>query len=104
MKQIIDGKSFNTDTAICLCELECRYYPGDYGHHDTKLYRTKKGAYFVAGSGGPASMWARPAGNNGWTGGSGIRPVSKSEAMRYAEGAELSEEQMSAAGFEIAEA
>ena len=104
MKHIIAGRIYNTETAIRICELPCRFYKGDFQYHDTDLYRTRNGNYFIAGQGGPASMWAEPCGNNGYSGGSGIRPVDTDTAMRYAETAELSPEEMVAAGFDIQEA
>ncbi|MEX2492957.1 MAG: hypothetical protein WD425_14475 [Nitrospirales bacterium] len=58
MKRVIDSKVHNTQTATEICELPCHHYRGDFQYHDTTLYRTPKGAYFVAGEGGPMSMWA----------------------------------------------
>jgi hypothetical protein len=51
MKQIIDGLTYNTDTARELCELPCSAYNGDFAHHNTSLYMTKKGAFFLSGHG-----------------------------------------------------
>lgn len=103
MKKVIDGKVYNTETAEHICTLECRYYPGDFGYHDTGLYRTKKSTYFLHGTGGPMTMWAQPEGNTGRRGGSGLRVISADEAREYAEDAGLEPEEMIAAGFEIEE-
>ena len=46
-----------------------------FAWHDTALYRSPKGQFFVAGEGGAMSMWSEPVGNNGRGGGSGIRLV-----------------------------
>lgn len=104
MKRVINGLTYDTQTATEICELPCRYYGNDFKAHDTKLYRTAKGRYFLAGRGGPMSMWAQPEGDNGYGGGSGIRPLDVDEAREYAESADLSPEQMLAAGFKIEEA
>lgn len=104
MKRVIDGKIYNTATATEICDLPCHHYRGDFHWHDTTLYRTKKGAYFLAGEGGPMSLWAEPSGNNGWSGGSGLRVITAEEAREYAEQAELDPEAMQQAGFELEEA
>lgn len=104
MKRVISGRVYNTDTATEICELPCSHYCGDFAYHSTRLYRTKNGNYFLAGRGGPMSMWARPVGNNGTGGGEGIRPLDADEAMWYAESCDLSPEEMIAAGFSLQEA
>ena len=103
-KQVIDGKVYNTETASEICELPCPHYPGDFQYHLTYLYRTKKGAYFLAGEGGPMSMWVEPACGGGRTSGSGIRVLDAEAARGYAESANLNEEEMIDAGFEVEEA
>ena len=103
-KQVINGKVYNTETAEEICELPCSYYGSDFNFHLTHLYRTLKGAYFLAGKGGPMSMWAEPSGGNGRTSGSGIRVLDAEAARGYAESANLNEEEMIDAGFEVEEA
>lgn len=104
MKRVIDGKIYNTETAEEICDLTCSAYPGDFQFHETTLYRTPKGAYFLAGKGGPLTRWAQPEGNSGYSGGSGLEVVTQEEARGYAESAELSPEAMIEAGFELEEA
>lgn len=104
MKRVIDGRVYNTETATEICELPCRHNPGDFGYHQTSLYLTKNGRYFLAGGGGPMSMWARALDGNSTGGGSGVRPLDKSEARDYAESADLDDEELRSAGFEIEEA
>lgn len=104
MKRVIAGRVYNTDTADHVCELPCSAFPGDFRYHDTDLYRTKNGNYFLAGSGGPMSMWAEPAMGGGTCGGKGIIPVDKDDAREHAEAAELSPEDMIDAGFELQDA
>jgi len=80
MKRVIGGKAYNTETATKLCELDGPDNRGDFSFHDTALYVTRGGAYFLAGYGGPRSMWARSMSNGEWCGGEGVRPVSAQEA------------------------
>lgn len=57
MKKIINGRRYDTDTAELLCNLECKAFAGAWDWHDTALYRTKSGAFFLAGWGMGGSMW-----------------------------------------------
>tara|TARA_R110000796_G_scaffold208827_1_gene325174 strand:+ start:3084 stop:3401 length:318 start_codon:yes stop_codon:yes gene_type:complete len=84
MLRIIDGKSYNTKTARHLCELDSVAYRSDFAYHRTSLYQTKKGALFLAGHGGPLSMWAKSTGN-GTTGGEGVLVVDSDEARSILE-------------------
>ncbi len=103
MKQIINGKIYNTETAQYICGLDCRHPRGDFRWHDTDLYRSRRGQYFLAGHGGPMTMWSVPVGNTGQRGGGGIKLISYSTARSYAEQGGLDESDMAAAGFEIEE-
>ena len=102
MKQIIDGKTYNTETATEVCDLPCNYFGGDFQFHNTKLYQTKKGTFFLAGKGGPMSMWAVSSGN-GVTGSSGIRVLTEQEARTYMEEAQCDEDDYKKVGLEIEE-
>jgi hypothetical protein len=81
MKTIIEGKTYNTETATKLGDVSrgsgCG--PGDFNYDNTDLYITKKGTFFIAGEGGALSQWSRSCGN-GSCGGSGIRLVDKTDA------------------------
>ena len=85
MKKIIDGKSYNTETAECLHSWDNGYYGNDFKSCKESLYKTKKGSYFLAGKGGPMSKYAKSCGNNcvGW--GEGIEPISEREAVEWLE-------------------
>lgn len=80
MKRIIDGKTYNTETATHVCETSNGLPHSDFRSEYSDLYVTKKGAYFLAGSGGPSSRFAREV-EDGRSGGSGIIPLTKSEAL-----------------------
>lgn len=86
MKAIIDGKTYNTETAEKLAEV-CNPSAGtsDFSWWEEALYRTKRGAYFLAGGGGSLSGWAKAAIGGGRTGGSGIKRLSEEDARAWAE-------------------
>ena len=81
MKAIINGLRYDTDKAILVGEASYGY-SGDFGRWDAGLYKTPRSKrFFLAGSGGAMSRWAR----NSRTGGSGIFPMSDEEAREWAE-------------------
>ena len=92
MKRILDGKTYNTGTATHICEVSNIRPRSDFQseqrarsfYQNSDLYVTKNGAYFLAGSGGPSTRFAREV--DGWlSGGSGIIPLTKSEACDVVE-------------------
>jgi hypothetical protein len=104
MKAIINGKRFDTEKAILIGE-GSHGYGGDFSAWHASLYRTpRSGAYFLAGHGGPMTRWARSLGdnNNGRTGGSGIIPLDREEALEWAE-AHLTAEQVEGAFGDLIE-
>jgi hypothetical protein len=103
MKQIIDGKTFDTDTAQHVCDLECRANRTDFAWHETALYRSPRGQFFIAGNGGPASRWARPAHGGGRTGGGGMQLIDEAEARRIMEEAGCDEADFGAVGLGVEE-
>ena len=48
MKKIIEGKTYNTETALLLGDWQ-NLWKGDYHYCREELYRTKKGTYFLYG-------------------------------------------------------
>jgi hypothetical protein len=84
MKRIIDGKTYNTATAALICNTSNDYHGGDFDHESSNLYVTKKGAFFLAGSGGPRSRFASCCGDETQSG-SDIIPLTKIEALNEAE-------------------
>lgn len=103
MRRIIDGRVFDTETAAQLCELPCSANPGDFAWHESALYRSPRGRFFIAGRGGPASLWAEPAQGGGSTGGDGIRIVDEDEARRWMEQAGCDEADFERAGLRVEE-
>jgi hypothetical protein len=105
MKQVMDGKFYDTSKANRICELASSTQDrGNYGWHNTELYRTAKGRFFIAGKGGPRSIWAERIDNNSWRGGDGMRAVTEDEARSYMEAAGCSAEEFVEAGLPLEEA
>lgn len=84
LRKIVGGKRYDTETAHIICKLSCTEYGSDFGWHSTGLYRTPKGAWFLAGEGNGSSMWGRRVAD-GWVSGEGIRPLSNDEAREVLE-------------------
>lgn len=86
MIRVIEGKQYNTDTALVVCDISpSGFHQGDFAYEDSYLYKSKKGQFFVAGTGGPLSQWSEREGNSGMRGGSGLRLVDDDEARRLCE-------------------
>ncbi len=82
MKKIINGKLYNTDTAKELG----RDGGGDgFRSWHEELYQKRTGEYFLYGEGGPATKYAVSVGQNSWSGGSQIIPLSMDAAREWAE-------------------
>jgi len=88
MKQIIDGKTYNTETATVVGTVRSKGVLSydDFRRYLATLYKTPKGRFFVFGEGGPMTIFARPCGN-GTIGGSGFVALEPEEALELAESA-----------------
>lgn len=84
MKEIIGGKKYDTNTAELIAEWNNGYYRSNFKRCEESLYRTTKGAWFVAGEGGPMSKYARPVGDM-TSGGGGLTPLTDDEAYEWLE-------------------
>lgn len=84
MIKVIDGAKYNTSTAKFLGG-HGYSHPGDFSYWEESLHRTKAGKYFLHGEGGPMSKYAKSTGQNNWSGGSAILPMSRESAMAWAE-------------------
>ncbi|QDZ26599.1 hypothetical protein [Noviherbaspirillum sp. UKPF54] len=104
MKRVVDGKTYDTETASEICQLPCNAHAGDFRWHETYLFQTKNGRFFLAGCGGPLTMWAKSVEGNGKTSGSGLRPISPEEARLHMEEAECSTEEFDEVGLAVEEA
>ena len=84
MKRIINGRRYDTETAKLV---------GSAGYSNSmdfhfwyeELYQKKTGEFFLYGEGGPRSKYSRQTGQNQWSGGKEIKPLSLKEAQEWAE-------------------
>jgi hypothetical protein len=84
MKRIINGKRYDTETATEVATWG-HGYRGDFDEVTETLYRTKSGAWFLHGEGGPNTRWRQTVGQNEWSGGEGIEPLTETEAREWLE-------------------
>lgn len=84
MKKIIGGRRYDTDTAKALASYEYGKL-NDLDYLRETLYRTKAGAYFLHGTGGPRSRYSEYDEGDRWAGGSKIIPLSEEAAQGWAE-------------------
>lgn len=85
MKKIIRGRRYDTETAK---EIGSDSYNGssrDFQWWSETLYRKSTGEFFLHGEGGPASRYRELSGQNSWSGGEKIIPLSPEEARQWAE-------------------
>ena len=89
MKKIIEGVRYDTDKAKLIGGADNIAHGAssttDFNYWEADLYKTKSGRFFLAGTGGPSSMFAHSVDQNSWSGGEKIIPFSKSEALEWAE-------------------
>ena len=85
MKKIINGAKYDTTTAKRLGIWENGYSRSDFNYCSEDLYQTKSGKYFLHGEGGPMSKYSQSCGNNSWTGGQHIEPLTPAAAREWAE-------------------
>lgn len=84
MKQIIEGKRYDTSNAQEIGSWWNGYPTSDFHYCEEKLYLTPKGNFFLAGEGGALSQYARSHGN-ATGGGEAITPLSREEAFQWAQ-------------------
>ena len=86
MKTIINGVRYDTEKAIALGDMRGGSdFVTDFTHWSGTLYRTpRSGRYFLAGSGGPMSMFAERT-QSGWRGSERIIPMDEDEAFELAQ-------------------
>ena len=89
-KKIIDGVVYDTTKAESIAS-HSEHLHGDFYHFEEALYRTKKGSWFLRGSGGAASKYANHDGNSSY-GSSDIVPLTDSGAQSWLEQHDHTEE------------
>lgn len=88
MKAIINGLRYDTDKAIRVggCDNPHVESVTDFSYWSADLYMTPRShRYFIAGEGGPMTMFRTTTGQNSWSSGAKIIPMSKKEAFEWAE-------------------
>ena len=84
MKKIINSKLYDTDTARFIGS-DSYSNPRDFNYWCEALYVKRTGEYFLYGEGGPMSRYSRSLGDNSWSGGEQIIPLSFDKAQKWAE-------------------
>lgn len=84
MKKIIRGRQYDTATARLIGSWDNGRGYNDFDFVTESLYQKRTGEYFIAGSGGAASQYARPDGNM-MAAGSRIVPLNFDQAKSWAE-------------------
>lgn len=85
MKKIINQKRYDTDKAKKVGCWENQYARNDFNWCQETLYRKKTGEFFLHGEGNASSKYAESCGNNSWTGGEKLIPLSYDKARQWAE-------------------
>ena len=83
--ETIEHLIYDTETATKIAEVDNNYSRSDFHFCMEILHRTLQGRYFIYGEGGALSAYSQPVGNDGYTGGSDIVPLSENEAMDWLE-------------------
>ena len=84
MKKIVEGKRYDTETATLIGEYGSGSH-GDFERIHEGLYRTRTKNYFVSGTGGPKTRYSVQVEQNCWSGSSDIYPLTKDEALEWAQ-------------------
>jgi len=85
MKQIINGKMYNTETAEEIGAWSNGLGRNDFRNRDEILYRKKTGEFFLYGRGGALTNWADSCNGNMTCEGCGIEPLSIESAKQWIE-------------------
>ena len=85
MKKIINGKKYDTATAEFLASWWNGLASNDFAHCSEELYRKRTGEFFLYGEGGPMTEYRRTIGQNEWSGGEDITPLTEAEARKWVE-------------------
>ena len=85
MKQIINGKLYNTETAREVAYHSNGRSTRDFSYCEETLYRKRTGEYFLLGSGGPMSKYALRIDSNCCGGDTRIVPISLRDARKWGE-------------------
>lgn len=82
MKRIIEGRLYNTETAVCIGNNDNGYLPSDFNYYKESLYQKKNKEFFLVRDGGAMSCCGRFVGGS-YCGGTDIIPYSVEEAKEW---------------------
>ena len=85
MKKIINNKLYDTETAKELGSWDNMADVRNFNYFTETLYRKRTGEFFLHGDGGPATKYAVSIGQNQWSGGQKIIPLTVEAARDWAE-------------------
>jgi hypothetical protein len=85
-RKIVRGKRYDTEKSTEIGSASGGGAVGDFSYWEATLYRApRSGAYFLAGEGGPMTRFAQSIGQNQWSGGEDIIPMTRQEAFDWAQ-------------------
>lgn len=84
MKKVINGKVYDTEKAKKL-GFDSYSNTRDFNYWHEEIYRKKTGEFFLYGEGGPMTKYAISIGQNSWSGGEKIIPLSIEAARKWVE-------------------
>ena len=84
MRKVIKGRTYNTETSKQIGSWDNGIYGGDFHSCQEDLYKNTKGAYFLAGQGGPLSKYAVTYGSE-TSGSKELVPMTTEEAQEWVE-------------------
>ena len=102
MRQHINGKVYNTDTARKIGTWSNGADRTDFSWVEESLYQKKTGEFFLHGQGGPNTRYAQQLEASRWTSGETISLISYDSARQWAED-HLTADQYQAVFGEVAE-
>ena len=85
MRQVIEGKIYDTETAKHLHGWDNGQMPGDLKYRSKDLYRTLRGRYFLHHVGGAMTDMAVSTGNNNYGGSETLEVIDRETAIRFLE-------------------
>lgn len=85
MRKIIDGKAYDTTKATAVAEHDNGQWDNRFNLVTETLYRKRTGEYFLHGEGGAMTRYAQSCGQNSWSGGELITPLTYDQAKQWTE-------------------
>lgn len=85
MRAVIGGLRYDTDKAELVASFANGPDSRSFGYYQEELYRTSRGAWFLAGWGNARSSYGRSHGNNSWGPGEQLSPLTDDEVQEWLE-------------------